>query len=46
MKKVAAGGETHQTADKDNKVLTTNQGTSISDNQNRMKSGSWRKFLF
>ena len=34
-----AGGETHQTADRDGPLLTTNQGIPISDNQNQLKSG-------
>ncbi|HNP21816.1 MAG TPA: catalase [Panacibacter sp.] len=33
------GGETHQSADKQHGVLTTNQGMHISDNQNSLKSG-------
>jgi catalase len=33
------GGETHQTADRDDRTLTTNQGTPISDNQNSLKAG-------
>jgi catalase len=33
------GGETHQTADADHPVLTTNHGTPISDNQNQLKAG-------
>src|SRR4249919_871993 len=34
------GGETHQIAAKNGAILTTNQGTPISDNQNSLKSGS------
>ncbi|MCJ2080695.1 catalase [Methylobacterium sp. J-090] len=33
------GGETHQIADDDYPVLTTNHGTPISDNQNQLKAG-------
>ena len=33
------GGETHQIADDDHPVLTTNHGTPISDNQNQLKAG-------
>ncbi|ALN75187.1 catalase [Aureimonas sp. AU20] len=33
------GGETHQVADADHPVLTTNHGTPISDNQNQLKAG-------
>ena len=33
------GGETHQTADADHPVLTTNHGTPVSDNQNQLKAG-------
>lgn len=33
------GGETHQRADENSQVLTTNQGVSISDNQNSLKAG-------
>jgi catalase len=33
------GGETHQQAAGDGVVLTTNQGTGISDNQNSLKAG-------
>jgi catalase len=33
------GGETHQRADADSQVLTTNQGVPISDNQNSLKAG-------
>ena len=32
------GGETHQRADADHPVLTTNQGMPISDNQNQLKA--------
>ncbi|WP_058368321.1 catalase [Psychrobacter sp. ENNN9_III] len=34
------GGETHQRADDDGKVLTTQQGVAISDNQNSLKAGA------
>ncbi|RIY00832.1 catalase [Aureimonas flava] len=34
------GGETHQVADADHPVLTTNHGTPISDNQNQLKAGA------
>ena len=34
------GGETHQRAGDDTKVLTTQQGVAISDNQNSLKAGS------
>ena len=34
------GGETHQHADDDHPVLTTNHGTPISDNQNQLKAGA------
>src|SRR5690349_1653242 len=34
------GGETHQTTGKGHPVLTTNQGTHISDNQNSLKAGT------
>jgi len=33
------GGETHQNADADHPVLTTNHGTPVSDNQNQLKAG-------
>jgi catalase len=33
------GGETHQQADADHPVLTTNHGMPISDNQNQLKAG-------
>lgn len=33
------GGETHQRADSDGKVLTTQQGVAIADNQNSLKAG-------
>ncbi len=33
------GGETHQHADADHPVLTTNHGTPIADNQNSLKAG-------
>ena len=33
------GGETHQVADDEHPVLTTNHGTPISDNQNQLKAG-------
>ncbi|MEN6670911.1 catalase [Psychrobacter sp. B38] len=36
---VGNGGETHQRADADSKVLTTQQGVAISDNQNSLKAG-------
>ncbi|WP_338412146.1 catalase [Psychrobacter raelei] len=36
---VGEGGETHQRADKDGAVLTTQQGVAISDNQNSLKAG-------
>ncbi len=36
----ASGGETHQRADDDGAVLTTNHGVPISDNQNSLKSGA------
>src|SRR6187402_3956953 len=35
-----AGGEAHQTAERDGLTLTTNQGTPIADNQNSLKSGA------
>ena len=34
------GGETHQTADADHPVLTTNHGVPIADNQNQLKAGT------
>lgn len=34
------GGETHQTADANHPVLTTNHGTPVSDNQNQLKAGA------
>jgi len=34
------GGETHQISDKDRPVLTTNQGITVSDNQNSLKAGA------
>ncbi|WP_267397000.1 MULTISPECIES: catalase, partial [unclassified Sphingomonas] len=34
------GGETHQTADADHPVLTTNHGMPVSDNQNQLKAGA------
>ncbi|WP_201578016.1 catalase [Psychrobacter immobilis] len=34
------GGETHQRASDDGKVLTTQQGVAISDNQNSLKAGA------
>ncbi|MEO5938801.1 MAG: catalase [Sphingomonas sp.] len=34
------GGETHQQADGDTPVLTTNHGVAVSDNQNSLKSGA------
>ena len=34
------GGETHQVADTDHPVLTTNHGIPISDNQNQLKAGA------
>ena len=33
------GGETHQQADADHPVLTTNHGMPVSDNQNQLKAG-------
>jgi catalase len=33
------GGETHQVADADHPVITTNHGMPISDNQNQLKAG-------
>jgi len=36
---VGNGGETHQFADDEHPVLTTNHGTPISDNQNQLKAG-------
>ncbi|MCE4226204.1 catalase [Methylobacterium sp. C25] len=33
------GGETHQRADADHPVLTTNHGVPVSDNQNQLKAG-------
>ena len=39
-KKIAHGGETHQTAADTTARLTTNQGIPVSDNQNSLKSGS------
>ena len=36
---VTDGGETHQQAQRDGTVLTTNQGLPISDNQNSLKAG-------
>lgn len=35
-----AGGETHQAADTETGVLTTNQGIPVSDNQNSLKAGT------
>lgn len=37
---VGLGGETHQTAGKNNSVLTTQQGTPVADDQNSLKVGS------
>lgn len=37
---VGNGGETHQVADDDHPVLTTNHGIPISDNQNQLKAGT------
>jgi len=37
---VGAGGETHQTADGGGAVLTTQQGTPVSDDQNSLKIGA------
>ncbi|MGZ9187663.1 MAG: catalase [Candidatus Binatia bacterium] len=37
---VGAGGETHQTADDGAPVLTTQQGTPVSDDQNSLKIGA------
>jgi catalase len=37
---VGAGGETHQTADEGGAVLTTQQGTPVSDDQNSLKIGA------
>ena len=34
------GGETHQTADSDTEVLTTQQGVPVSDDQNSLKQGA------
>jgi catalase len=34
------GGETHQVASEADRLLTTNQGVPISDNQNSLKSGA------
>jgi hypothetical protein len=34
-----AGGATHQSARSAEQILTTNQGTAVSDNQNTLKSG-------
>jgi len=34
------GGETHQVADADHPVLTTNHGMPIADNQNQLKAGA------
>ncbi len=39
-KKKTPGGETHQTSDETQNVLTTNHGTPISDNQNSLKAGA------
>jgi catalase len=36
----AQGGETHQTADKDHPVLTTQQGTPVADDQNTLRVGA------
>ena len=36
---VGLGGETHQAANSDQEILTTNQGLAISDNQNSLKGG-------
>jgi catalase len=35
-----AGGEIHQTSTSADRTLTTNQGTTVSDNQNSLKSGT------
>ncbi|MHA6723899.1 catalase [Sphingomonas sp. RS2018] len=37
---IGSGGETHQRAEGDTPVLTTNHGVPISDNQNSLKSGA------
>jgi catalase len=37
--RVGNGGETHQQADADHPVLTTNHGMPVSDNQNQLKGG-------
>ena len=36
---VGNGGETHQTADTNNSILTTQQGTPVADDQNSLKVG-------
>src|SRR5450432_2265868 len=33
------GGETHQQAEPDQPILTTNQGLAVSDNQNSLRAG-------
>ena len=38
--KRGAGGETHQTSEGDTPVLTTQQGTPVSDDQNSLRAGS------
>jgi catalase len=38
--KAGNGGETHQTASAGGPILTTNQGTPISDNQNSLRAGT------
>ncbi len=39
MRHTGHGGETHQVADADHPVLTTNHGMPVSDNQNQLKGG-------
>ncbi|HET6942404.1 MAG TPA: catalase, partial [Sphingomicrobium sp.] len=39
FKSAGTGGETHQVADGDHQVLTTNHGLAIADNQNQLKAG-------
>lgn len=36
---IGSGGETHQSANSDQEILTTNQGLAVSDNQNSLKGG-------
>src|SRR5690242_16049808 len=39
-RRAASGGETHQTAEGGDDILTTNQGIPVSDNQNQLKAAA------